>query len=285
MLWCMPVTTPKARRLGAALREARTDAGLGVRELANRLGKDHSLVSRYERGQRAPKPEDVATILGILGVNGERREEILALARGTDDRRWVAASLPELQQQLAALIDFEGEATSIVDMAPLLVPGLLQTSAYARAIMTRAEVPPSEIGTRVAVRIGRSDVLKRESPVQLTALIGDPVLRQRVGGPAVMAEQLRHLARLAELPNVDLRVIPGDSDWHPGLEGPFSVMDFEEESPIVHLENRRSALFLHEDDDVAAYREAVAMVLREAMSPDDSSALIAREAERIERIA
>jgi transcriptional regulator with XRE-family HTH domain len=285
MLWCMPVTTPKARRLGAALREARIECGLGVRELANRLGKDHSLVSRYERGHRAPKPEDVATILGILGVNGDRREEILALARGTDDRRWLAVTLPELQQQLAALIDFEREATAIVDIAPLLIPGLLQTSAYSRAIMTRAEVPASEISTRVAVRIGRRDVLDREAPVQFTALIGEPVLRQRVGSPAVMAEQLRHLLRVAEAPNVDLRVIPGDSDWHPGLEGPFSLMDFEEESPIVHLENRRSALFLHEEDDVAAYREAVAMVLREAMSRPDSSVLIAREAEQIERIA
>jgi transcriptional regulator with XRE-family HTH domain len=260
-------------------------SALGVRELAAKLGKDHSLVSRYESGKRAPKVEDVATILAILGVNGDRRDEILALARGTDEPRWLAVSLPELQQQLAALLDFEREATTMVDVSPLLIPGLLQTAAYVRTIMTRANVPAAEIETRVAVRLGRRDALTRDNPVQFTALISEPVLRQMVGGPEVMVGQLRHLLTVAALPNVDLRLIPGDCDWNPALEGPFALIEFASSSPIIHLENRKSALFLHEDDDVAAYRDAVAMVLRAAMSPEESADLIAREANGIERIS
>ena len=98
-----------------------------------------------------------------------------------------------------------------------------------------------------------------------------------------MAVQLRHLVQAATLPNVTLRVIPDASDWHPALEGPFSLIELRSGVTIVHLENRRSALFLHEKDDVAAYRDAVAVVLGSVMGSEESVARIARELRRIER--
>jgi len=274
--------TPRSRTLGARLLAARTAAGLTVRQLAERLEINHSTLVRYEGGTRSPKPEVVATIAGALGLNGAEREELLELARGADDRTWLAVSMPEQQRQLAALLAFERTATRITDVSMLLLPGLLQTSDYARAIMIAAEVPDTQIDTRVAVRVGRRDALTRKNPAHLTAVIWEPVLREMIGGPQVMADCLRYLETVADWPNVDLRVIPGDAGWHHALEGSFVLDHFEDEPAVVHLETRASGLFLHEKEDVAVYEEAAEKVLRVAMSAADSKALIAREAKRIE---
>jgi transcriptional regulator with XRE-family HTH domain len=289
MLWCMTVTTrtPKARALGAELSRVRERAGITMRELARRLNLkhvDHSALSRYESGERSPKPEDVASILAVLGVDGEERDRIIDLSRDTDGPVWLAVSIPERQHQLAALLAFEGTATAITEVSPLLIPGLLQTADYARRIMVAGNVPATEIDTRVAVRVGRREALTRRNPVHLTALIGEPVLRQMIGDRQVMVDQLQHLLKLAALPNVELRIVPQSSGWHPGLEGPFAVHEFAKETPVVHLEVRGSALYLHQREDVAAYQEAANEVLRVAMSARDSVALIAHEAELIERM-
>lgn len=283
MLCCMAgnARTPKARALGSALRDAREHKGLSLRQLASQIGRDPSVVSRWEHGERNPKPTDVAQILTQLGINGERYEEIVDMTRGADAPRWLAVSLPEQRQQLDALLDFETTATSITDVSPLLIPGLLQASSYVRAIMSAGSVPEDEVRTRVAVRIGRRDAITRRDPVPLLALIGEAALRQVIGSREVMVEQLRMLLELGKLPNVDLRVVPLTSGWHPGLEGPFTLI--ESEPPVVQLENRRSGLFLHEKEDVDTYRQAADTVLREAMSPGDSAGLIAEIANEMER--
>src|SRR3989337_651234 len=130
--------TPKAQALGAALRQAREDKELLLRELAAMIQRDIGVVSRWETGNRTPKPEQVAQILTKLEVDGERYDEIMTLAYGTNESQWVAITLPEQRQQMAALVDWEQRATRIVEVSPLLVPGLLQTSGYIRGMMTAA---------------------------------------------------------------------------------------------------------------------------------------------------
>jgi transcriptional regulator with XRE-family HTH domain len=276
-MWCMAGTTgtPKARALGARLREKRTTAGYSVRGLAEQMGISHSALSRWETGARSPQPEDVASVLGALGVNGDERAELLELARGSDDPHWLSVRSAGRERQMAALLDFERTATQITDVSPLLIPGLLQTADYARAIMVAGGVPASQIETRVAVRVGRREVLTRRDPVRLLALIGAAALRQEIGGRSVALDQLHHLSKFATLPNVDLRVVTATAGWSPALEGPFVLVDSDHQSPIVHLENRRAGLFFHEPDDVNAYREAVDRVKEVAMSPDATEGLIA----------
>jgi transcriptional regulator with XRE-family HTH domain len=264
--------TPKARALGAALRDARNEANMSLRALGQMVDMDHTVLSRYESGERSPRAEDVASILMAVGVSGERREEILELSRGADDSRWLGMGLPEQHRQLRALLDIERTATRITDVSPLLVPGLLQTGDYARSIMMQGDsVPSSEIETRVAVRVGRRDALQRRNPAHLTALIGEAALRQAIGGLQVMVEQLEYLAVVAQWPNVDLRIVALNQDWHPGLEGPFSFVEFVKGDPLVHLETRASGLFLHEMIDVEPYRRAIDTV-REAALPATTSA-------------
>lgn len=274
----MAVTTgtTKARHIGAELRKAREATGLSMRRLAGQLGMDHTLLSRYESGQRHPQASDVATILTALGVNGEVRQALVDLAAQEDGSVWLGIGMPARQQQLEALLEFERTATRIVDVSPLLIPGLLQTGDYVRALMTTGGVPSSEIETRVSSRIGRRDTLARRSPAHLDAYIGEAALHQTIGGPDVMREQLEHLLAMSQQDNVAVQVIPLDCEWNPALEGPFVYVEFETATPIVHLENRRSGLFLHEPKDVDAYREAVDRVHQTAMSPAESTELIAK---------
>jgi transcriptional regulator with XRE-family HTH domain len=274
--------TPKGRALGKALREARQGQELTVRALAAQINRDPAVLSRWETGERTPKPENVARILTTLGVTGERYEEIIELAYGADDSSWVATSLPAQQQQLAALLDFEQSATSIVEVSPLLVPGLLQTSDYMRAVMIGARVQGGELARRVAVRIERREVLTRPEPARFTALVGQAALFQVIGSRDVLAAQLRFVLDMARRPNVEFRVIRYDSGWHPGLEGPFLLIE-SGQGTVVHLENRKSGLFLHEDADVEAYRSATEMVRNVAMSAAESVRFVAEVAGRLEK--
>lgn len=284
--------TPRSQALADGLRRVReeTPGTPGVRELTSRLGWKHPQLQRFETGSRTPSEQQVEAILDELAVSGETREALLELARGEGRSTWLAVTIPEQQRQLAALLRLEAEAKRIVDVATLLIPGPLQTRNYARAIMVAAEVPEQEIETRVAVRLGRKDALVRQTdPVHMLALIWEPILRAGIGGPRVMAEQLRHLLTMAKLDTVELRVIPHDAGWHAGLESPYMLIEGRDGDSdgdsVVHLETRASGLFLHRDEDVAPYKDGADKVLRKAMSQSASIELIAREAERIEEIA
>lgn len=251
---------------------------MSLRAVAKDLGIDPSTLSRWESGKRVPEPAQIARILGHLGIDNSRYDEIMGMLDGVDATQWLAISLPEQRQQNSALLDFEATADTITEIAPLLIPGLVQTRGYARAIMSGGTVPPDEINTRVATRLGRRDVVsaERPDPANLVVLIGEAALRQEIGSTEVMVEQLEYLLRVAGWDHVDLRVIPFSSGWHPALEGPFTLIDPRDDGfPIVFLENRRSGLILHQEADVTAYREAVDVVLEVAMSPEASAELIA----------
>jgi transcriptional regulator with XRE-family HTH domain len=268
--------TPRSRALGNALRKARVAAKLGLREFAKAIGRDASLLSRWETGDRTPNPIEVAHILGRLDVTGNQYTEIIDLAVDIDDSRWLATTLPAQQAQLAALVDCEQSANVITDIAPLLVPGLLQTSNYAQAIMTEGKVPEAEIPTRVDVRMGRRDVLIRpDNPVKYVGLIGEGALRQLVGTREIMAQQLAFLLEMAARPNIDLRVVPYDTGWHPGLDGPLLLIESETEPAVVHIELHRTGMSLHLAHDVAMGRAAVDDVLTHALTAEDSLAVIA----------
>ncbi|MCG8917578.1 helix-turn-helix transcriptional regulator [Actinokineospora sp. PR83] len=291
--------TPKARALGAALRQARQDKGLLLRELASAIKRDIGVLSRWETGERIPKPEQVAQILTRLDVGGDRYDEIMTLVYGTDESQWVAMTLPERRQQMAAYVHWEQNASRIVAVAPLLVPGLLQTSEYTRAIMTAAGVPTGEIASRVTSRIGRREAITRSaSPAELVVLLGQGALNQDIGGVRTTIGQLDHLLDMATRPNVELRIVLDRSGWHPGLDGAFELIESSAAMPmrnkggrhgaveldsIVFVGARRSVLILHEEDDVNAYKRAVDSIHRVSQSPDASTNIIAEVRNRLEK--
>jgi transcriptional regulator with XRE-family HTH domain len=275
ILWFMAGTT-KSIALGAELRKARQAVkGLTLRALAEQLGISHPTVGRWERGERVPAPEDISAYLTQVGAPTEVRDALIEMSRDADSAHWLSIGIPDQGRQLRALLDLEASATRVTTVSPLLVPGMLQTGAYARAIMVEGGVPADEIETRVAVRSGRREAITRSrEPLKLRAFIGEGVLEQSIGGPDVMRDQLQALIEHGERPNIELHVIPAATSWHAGLEGPFSLYEFADRETVVHVENRVSGLFL--PDDGRAYESSLPRVQEIAMSPAETARLIAK---------
>jgi hypothetical protein len=273
----------KAATLGAQMRDARLQykPGSSVRSMCGPLGVKHPTVSRWETGERAPRPEDVAAYMVAIGAPAELREKLVDMARDTSRRPWLTMTVgrhPEDQGQFAAMLEIERTAQELTHVAPLLVPGMLQTPDYARAVFVEADVPPDLIDTRVAVRIGRQAALTRRDPLHFRAYIWEPVLHALLGGEETMGDQLQHLLDFGARSNVDIRVIPTRTPWNPGWEGPFSVAIFPdsvERGPVVQLENKVSALYLDEPDEVAPYLKAGVRAEEVAISSEASAELIA----------
>ncbi|MGQ0838168.1 helix-turn-helix domain-containing protein [Actinokineospora sp.] len=265
---------PRARTLAAMLQEARTGFGISARELARRLQVAHTTVGRWENGQTVPNAEDVSALLACLEIGGEERERILSLARDTVTDDWLTSGLPGVAQQLASVLEFERTARHITQWAPLLIPGLLQTSDYARATLGPGTLPRDETETRLLMRMARRDALVRRDPTRLIAVIGEPAIRGGIGGHAVMVDQLRHLLKMAEVDSVTIQIAGLAGAWHPGHMGPFLLYEFEELRPIVYLEHHRTGAFVVDDDDIKDYRAAVDIIRGVAMSPAESLTLI-----------
>jgi transcriptional regulator with XRE-family HTH domain len=260
------------RELGAELREARDAAGLSLRALAVAANiSSHSRISEMEHGQRLLAVDEFERILDVLNIGADDRERIVGTVRSEEGPGQLNIGPPDIGQALVQLIDHERSASRITSVAPLLIPGLVQTSDYARAILGK------DSEARVALRSGRRDILTRRNPVEFCALIDSEALLRPIAAPDVMLDQLQHLLRMAELPNVEIQIISSTrGGYNPMLAGPFELIGFAKARPIVHLEHHRAAAFLWEEDDVQAFVEAAEFLRREvAMSPKDSVGLIA----------
>lgn len=271
--------TIRSRQVAGELRRLRKQAGLTTGEAGARLGVSQSKVSRVESGASGLRIDDVAAMLGLYHVPATRREEILALVREAAKPGWVRIHGQGLPEQWQALIEWEDLATSFLHYQPMMIPGILQTADYARAIIRDTadrEQSESEVDNKVAARLGRQGILSRALPPALHVVLYEPALRVPVGGPAVLAAQLRHLAELARRPRVTIQVVPLAAGPHPGLEGPFMLMEFATDPPLVHLENRVTSIFLEEDPHIASYRLAWQRIKARALPPERSVALIAR---------
>jgi transcriptional regulator with XRE-family HTH domain len=274
---------PRARALAAKLRSSREAGSMGVREVARKLGVSHSVVSYWETGKRVPSLEDVASYLTAINVRGEEKNWILELARSADARDWFPAGIPGISQAAAAVMECERTATDITEWSQNVVPGLLQTSGYAREIIGAGDTPRGEVEARVMVRASRRDVITRPEPVRFTALIGENAVRDPVGSPVVQSEQLRYLVKLAGWENIAIRIVRSGQRWHPGMAGSFVLYDFENLPPVVLLEHYRSSGFLYESDATAEYKAAEEWIRGLALSAEESAELIAEVAEEMER--
>jgi transcriptional regulator with XRE-family HTH domain len=260
-----------ARLVGAELSALRQGLGLSLRDVERETGIGNSTVSMYEKGHRLPGEDSLDVLLNHYGATAEKREALASLVREAEGPGRVLPGVPGSGDALADLISAERQAVRITDMAPLLIPGLLQTSDYSLAILGD--------DTSATLRAGRSEILTRKrNPVEYFALIDSEVLVRPIASAAVMRDQLDHLLRLGELANVHIHVWRSTRrGWHAGLTGPFVLLEFGAgRSPIVHVEHHRASLALWEREDVLAYVDAAESVRREvAMTEDESATVIA----------
>jgi transcriptional regulator with XRE-family HTH domain len=264
--------TKAAEELAAALRSLRNDAGLNVREMGAKAGVSAANISHWETGNRLIPLERLMGLLDELQVDSDERERLVGLRRQAEGPGELAAGGPSVEPLLAQLIEHEQAASKITTFALSAIPGLLQTTDYARAII--GESPDASV--RVALRAGRRDIITREkAPVELVALIDSEVLVRPIAPQDVMIRQLRHLLDMAARPNVTILIVPSTQPgWHSGLHGSYVVLEFPLAAPIVHVENYRASAFLWNEQDVDAYIASTAKIRNRAMTADETSKAI-----------
>jgi hypothetical protein len=239
-------------------------------------------LNRSELGTRVPGPEEVSALLVVYGVTGLDRERVLELARSANPSGWWETGGNALPKQLPTLITFESQATRITHFQPLTVPGLLQTHSYMRAVMESGGIPDLDADARVAARAGRQTVLTRKDPPRYIAILDESVLRRSFGGRAVMAEQIRRIIELAELPNVTVQVIPFARGGYP-VYGPYVLLQFAKARDIVHLEHKQASGFLDEPEDTAPFQSLTDTLKAVALEPAATSEFLAAVAADYDR--
>ncbi|WP_223199498.1 helix-turn-helix domain-containing protein [Solihabitans fulvus] len=257
-----------------ALREARK---LSCKDVARALGCSESKISRMETGNRGLYADDVAAVLGFLQVPGKVRQDLLALVREGEERNWHQFQDGKLPVDWKTLIQFEDEATELRNYETLLVPGLAQTAEYAREIIhgTNCELSEAEVEYFVAARMTRQLILSRHRAPSLHLLIEETALRRPIGDAGVMQRQLQHLPMIASRPNITLQVAPFDAGAHPGLCGPFMILDFIDQPTLAYMESHRTIAFLEEEEHVRRAKTTWAQLCAMALSAEDSIRLIA----------
>ncbi|MEU5365137.1 helix-turn-helix transcriptional regulator [Streptomyces sp. NPDC005925] len=273
----------RRRKLGAELRALRTSVGLTSGEAAGLVGWHQSKVSRIETGTSGVKPADVRLLLDAYGVADDQLRELLLVLAGAHDgngrNHWWHAYRGELPPTYRDFISLESQASAMRTLETSVVPGLLQTPEYARAVTCAAVEGLSEerLDALVEVRLARQDVLRAKPPLTLSAVLDEAVLRREVGGPGVMSRQLERLTEAAIMPHVRLQVLPFAAGAHIGVTGSFVIFSFSRTSDldVVVLDHLTSSLHLERKEDLEAYAEAFDSLLAHALSPEESLEFIA----------
>jgi transcriptional regulator with XRE-family HTH domain len=228
----------RQRRLARILRSLREGAGLTIEQVAEKLELSPSTISRMETAQVGVRTNDLRPLLDIYKVTGMRRDELLQLARERRQQVWWQdyKDLPT-----AAVASLENEAASVSQYAAQVIPGLLQTEAYARAVLRaiHLQASPEEIARRLQLRMARQALLTDPQAPTYWVVLDEAVLRRAVGGQSVMHAQLQRLIDAAAQPSVTLQVLPFAAGAHAGLDGEFTVLSYRDpaDPDVVFIEN------------------------------------------------
>ncbi|GAA3390631.1 helix-turn-helix domain-containing protein [Cryptosporangium minutisporangium] len=274
---------PTARRLqvGAQLRQLREGRGLTRAEAGWAIRSSESKISRMELGRVGFKERDVVDLLRLYGLDGgDETARLLTLVREANAPGWWHAYQDVLSPWFQNYLDLEQAAELIRTYEVQFVPGLLQTAAYARAVINlgHGSCLPAEVERRVELRMARATILGRPDPPLLWAVLDEAVLRRPIGGVDVLREQVEALLRATELPNVRLQVIPFGAGGHPAAGGAFSILRFPHPdlSDVVYVEHLTTALYLDKAEDVDLYAAAVGQLFIEAEPPQRTPDILRR---------
>ncbi|MFI9051835.1 helix-turn-helix domain-containing protein [Streptomyces sp. NPDC053427] len=252
---------------GAELRYQREEAGFTLEQLVEGSFRGLSFLSQIERGERA-MPMDLARHVDKkLATNGffERRCEATQKARKAG-----------YAEHFADVAELEPRAATIEDWAPMLVPGLLQTAPYSRAIM-RSAMPwtsGDEIEQMVRARLKRAELFEQEKPPKLWAILDENVIRRRALPPGEMAELMEHIADVVKATPSILQIVPGTAGVHPFMMGLTRIMTFSDAPPLVYTEGLHSGQLIDYPPHVTRYRESYDLLRAAALPPEASLAMV-----------
>jgi transcriptional regulator with XRE-family HTH domain len=268
--------TVRRRELGALLRALRLESGFTVEQAADRLLFSMSKLSRMETGHGVATPRDIRDLCELYGVTDEaERDRMLKLAlEGKQQGWWQSYDLG-----FGDYVGLEAAATGLQYFQSSVVPGLLQTADYARAVH-EAVVPrlaPDRIDELVEVRMMRQRRLTQEPPLTVSVVIDEAAIHRVVGGAAIMRAQLDRLIKMASMPNVTMQVIPFAAGAHPALDCAFRILEFTDAVPeVVYVEALSGGFFVERPDQISTYNKTFDHLRVIALNPQESIELVTR---------
>lgn len=280
--------TVRRRRLGIELRRLREHVGRTVEEIAERLDWSPSKLSRIENARIGVRVSDVRLLLELYRVDESHKGEVLALAQAATEQGWWAEYRDVLSGDFGTYVALEDEAHTALTFGTYAIPGLLQNREYAHRILDSGRViavsTPRQVERRLALRMRRQEVLRRENPLALSAVIDESVLLRAIGDRDIMQRQMLDLLDLAELPNVRVHVLPLDVDREPIFSDTFTLLEFAPAydvvfPDIVYLDNLLTMAVLQSDSATHMYRLCWNALRSLSLSADDSLRRISRAAE------
>ena len=272
-------TTTRRRQLGAMMRKLRASKGLTLEAAGQLVGVSKATVSRYETQAGPVKWIVVDALCREYGATEAERRAVVALAKDAKQQGWWSSFADSIPESMNLLLTLEDEAVREDHFSCMYVPGLLQTRAYSTALQKANEVPlePAEIERLVDIRMKRQDVLTRQKPPRLWAILDESVIRRVVGSPETMKEQLGRLLEANESPHITLQVLPFCKGAHSAALGSFVIIGGVEAAlDVVYVDFHTGSLFLEKDEELERYRLAFDYLRAQALDMEASSAIIQR---------
>jgi transcriptional regulator with XRE-family HTH domain len=274
----------RLRRLRAELRRLRDEAGHTQKSVAESLGWSTSKVIRIETGAVNISTSDLMALLHFYGINdADRTSELLAITR-QKEQAWYDGLRDTYSAQFINFLAFEDSATRIRTFMGLVVPGLLQTEDYMRALFRNSVSDPHEpsmadetsVDRAARTRRRRQELLTRDHGPELSVVLDEAVIHRWVGGPEVMRDQLSYLKEMAEHPRVDLRILPFTQGTHHGMRDSFTIFEFpsEDEDYVVNIENPHRDVLIQNDPETSSKYVETFYELQDLAIPDGAMSKI-----------
>ncbi|MEV5988395.1 helix-turn-helix transcriptional regulator [Streptomyces sp. NPDC052051] len=265
--------------LGSHLRRLREGRGITREAAGYSIRASESKISRMELGRVSFKTRDVEDLLTLYGITDEaERISLLSLVKEANVAGWWHSYSDVLPNWFPTYVGLEGAAHLIRSYEVQFVHGLLQTEAYAHAVVSRGMkgAAAADIERRVALRLERQKCLVAENAPEFQVILDEAALRRPYGDRAVMRGQLQHLIDLSERPNVRLQIMPFSFGGHSGESGSFTILSFTESdlSDVVYMEQLTSALYLDKREDVGQYETAMKQLQQDSPGPAESRDLL-----------
>lgn len=275
------------RRLRIELKKTRVEAGLTQSDVAAAMDWSLSKVIRIEAGMVSISTNDLKALLRYYKIfDPVKTDELVVLGKAARARGWWSEYRQVASPGLLELIGYESAASVRRNFEPMLIPGLLQTREFARAVITSLDprVAPKRLDTLVEIRIRRQKLVDRANAPQLFFILDEGAIRRMTGGPEVMRHQLRHLMEVAEKPNVTIEVVPFSAGIHQGMGRSFVVLQFPDaaDDDVLYVEDAEGGLVIRENQkEIQTYRENFERSRNVALKPKESLNLIGRLVDKI----
>jgi len=275
------------RRLRTELLTARLKKELTQQQVAKAMEWSLSKMNRIEKAKSGISTNDLKALLRHYGITDKKRtDELVTLARDARQSPWWKRYSDVAPPALLGLIDYESAASAIRQFETIFVPGILQTEEYASAVLQvfyDEESAPDKVAALVDLRTRRRELVNSENAPKFSFVLDESVIHRRVGSPAITSRQLMRLVDVGNQSNVTIRVVPFTAGLHPGMKGPFEVVQFEDtpDENMVFLEGPRDDIIIDDPKETKIYLEAFEHITEISLGPSESLDLLRTAADKM----